>query len=119
MSILLGALAWLATPANWLGESGILTRSAQHLGLTALIVTLATLIAVPLGTWIGHTGRGRWLVSATGAARAVPTLGVLTLAGLWLGIGHGGSDAGAPRPGDPSTPVGDLLRHCLDASRDS
>ena len=87
MSILLGALAWLATPANWLGESGILTRSAQHLGLTALIVTLAALIAVPLGTWIGHTGRGRWLVSATGAARAVPTLGVLTLAGLWLGIG--------------------------------
>ena len=36
---------------------------------------------------IGHTGRGRWLVSATGAARAIPTLGVLTLAGLWLGIG--------------------------------
>ena len=27
------------------------------------------------------------MVSATGAARAVPTLGVLTLAGLWLGIG--------------------------------
>ena len=52
-----------------------------------MIVTLAALIAVPLGTWIGHTGRGRWLVSATGAARAVPTLGVLTLAGLWLGIG--------------------------------
>ena len=86
MSILLGALAWLATPANWLGETGILTRSAQHLGLTALIVTLAALIAVPLGTWIGHTGRGRWLVSATGAARAVPTLGVLTLALLVLAI---------------------------------
>jgi len=70
MSILLGALAWLATPANWLGESGILTRSAQHLGLTALIVTLAALIAVPLGTWIGHTGRGRGLGSATGATEA-------------------------------------------------
>ena len=87
MNILLDALIWLTVPAHWLGESGILVRAAQHLGLTLLIVALAALIALPLGTWIGHTGRGRWLVSATGAARAVPTLGVLTLAGLWLGIG--------------------------------
>ena len=87
MSIFLEALSWLTTPANWLGESGILTRSAEHLGLTFLVVVLASLVALPLGTVIGHTGRGRWLVSATGAARAVPTLGVLTLAGLWLGIG--------------------------------
>ena len=87
MSIILEALSWLTTPANWLGGSGILTRSAEHLGLTLLIVVLAALVALPLGTVIGHTGRGRWLVSATGAARAIPTLGVLTLAGLWLGIG--------------------------------
>ena len=87
MNILLDALNWLAVPAHWLGESGILVRATEHLGLTLLIVALAALITLPLGTWIGHTGRGRWLVSATGAARAVPTLGVLTLAGLWLGIG--------------------------------
>ena len=87
MNILLDALRWLAVPSHWLGASGILVRAAQHLGLTLLIVALAALIALPLGTWIGHTGRGRWLVSATGGARAVPTLGVLTLAGLWLGIG--------------------------------
>ena len=87
MNILLDALKWLAVPAHWLGESGILVRATEHLGLTLLIVALAALISLPLGTWIGHTGRGRWLVSATGAARAVPTLGVLTLAGLWLGIG--------------------------------
>lgn len=87
MSIFLEALSWLTSPANWLGGSGILTRSAEHLGLTLLIVVLAALVALPLGTVIGHTGRGRWLVSATGAARAIPTLGVLTLAGLWLGIG--------------------------------
>mgnify|MGYP001741770009 CR=1 FL=1 len=79
MNILLDALTWLAVPAHWLGESGILVRATEHLGLTLLIVALAALIALPLGTWIGHTGRGRWLVS--------PTLGVLTLAGLWLGIG--------------------------------
>ena len=86
MSIFLEALSWLTTPANWLGGSGILTRSAEHLGLTLLIVVLAALVALPLGTVIGHTGRGRWLVSATGAARAIPTLGVLTLAGLGIGL---------------------------------
>lgn len=71
MNILLDALNWLAVPAHWLGESGILVRATEHLGLTLLIVALAALIALPLGTWIGHTGRGRWLVSATGAARAL------------------------------------------------
>ena len=30
MSIFLEALSWLTTPANWLGGSGILTRSADH-----------------------------------------------------------------------------------------
>ena len=86
MNILLDALTWLTMPAHWLGESGILVRATEHLGLTLLIVALAALIALPLGTWIGHTGRGRWLVSATGAARAVPTLGVPTLALLILAI---------------------------------
>ena len=84
MNILLDALTWLTMPAHWLGASGILVRATEHLGLTLLIVALAALIALPLGTWIGHTGRGRWLVSATAAARAVPTLGVLTLAGIGL-----------------------------------
>lgn len=49
-------------------------------------MTLAALIALPLDTWIGHTGKGRWLVSATGTARAVPALDVLTLIGLRLGV---------------------------------
>ena len=104
MSILWEALRWLATPANWVGESGILARSAEHLGLTLLIVALATLVALPVGTWIGHTGRGRWLVGATGGARAVPTLGVLTLAGLWLG--------------GPAAAVGDVFGDRLDAACD-
>ena len=87
MTILMTALAWLATPSNWWGPAGIGARTLEHLGLTALVVALAALVAIPAGTWIGHTGRGRWLVSAAGGARAVPTLGVLTLVGLWLGIG--------------------------------
>jgi osmoprotectant transport system permease protein len=49
---------------------------------------IAAAIAVPLGLWIGHTGRLRGLaVAVTGALRALPTLGLLTLMVLWRGIG--------------------------------
>lgn len=88
MNLLHDALMWLADPAHWVGRASIPLRLAQHLGLTFGVVALAVLIALPLGITIGHTGRFRFLVVATsGAARAIPTLGVLTLAGLWLGIG--------------------------------
>lgn len=88
MNLLLEAFQWLGRSENWLGTSGILQRAGQHLLFVVLVVALSAVIAVPIGLFIGHTGKWKNLVlSATGAARAVPTLGVLTLAGLWLGIG--------------------------------
>lgn len=88
MTLLLDGLAWLGDTSHWAGPGGIGARLAEHLWLSLLIVALAAIVAVPAGVLIGHTGRGRWLVTAvTGAARALPTLGVLTLLGLWLGIG--------------------------------
>ena len=88
MNLLMDALVWLGEPTHWVGAASIPVRLLQHLGLTFGVVALAALIALPLGIMIGHTGRFRFLIVATsGAARAIPTLGVLTLAGLWLGIG--------------------------------
>ena len=88
MNQLLLAWQWLLDPAHLTGPAGILTRTTQHLGLTALGVGVAALVAVPLGLWVGHSGRGRGLVIATtGAARAIPTLGLVTLFGLAFGIG--------------------------------
>ena len=82
------ALAWIADAANWGGDAGIWVRLLQHLGVTALVVLAAAVVAVPAGIAIGHTGRGRALVTFTsGAARALPTLGLLTLFALALGIG--------------------------------
>lgn len=82
------ALAWIADAANWGGDAGIWIRLLQHLGVTALVVLAAAAVAVPAGIAIGHTGRGRALVTFTsGAARALPTLGLLTLFALALGIG--------------------------------
>ncbi|MFL6152435.1 MAG: ABC transporter permease [Ornithinibacter sp.] len=77
--------AWFTDPANWQGEDGIPNRTLQHLEYTAMAVLLASVIAIPLGLWVGHTGRARWLVSLANSVRAVPTLGLLLAATLWLG----------------------------------
>lgn len=76
---------WFADPANWQGEDGIPTRLVEHLGYTVLTVVLAAVVAIPLGLWVGHTGRARWLVSFTNSVRAVPTLGLLFAVSLLLG----------------------------------
>lgn len=88
MSLFADALAWLTDPANLTGPGGILTRTGEHILLTLATVILAALLALPAGILIGHTRRGAGSIGAiTGAARAIPTLGLLTLFGLALGIG--------------------------------
>lgn len=79
-------LSWLSDGAHWQGEDGILRRVIEHIEYSLAAVLIAALIAIPLGLYIGHTGRARFLVvNAVGAARAVPSLGLLFLAVLWLG----------------------------------
>jgi osmoprotectant transport system permease protein len=80
--------AWLADRAHWAGADGVPHRLAEHVGYSVITVALAALIAVPLGLWIGHTGRWRSLaVGASGAFRALPTLGLLTWFVLLIGVG--------------------------------
>lgn len=89
MSYLLDALAFIFDAANWAGDRGIGARMLQHLALTGASVLIAAVIAIPLGLLIGHTGRGRSaIIGITGAARALPTFGVMTLFVL-IGIGFG------------------------------
>ncbi|MBN9108440.1 MAG: ABC transporter permease [Pseudonocardia sp.] len=79
---------WLLDPAHWTGAGSIPQRLVEHIGYVALTMIIAIVIAVPLGAWIGHTGRGGFLVvgSANGL-RALPTLGVLILLAQWTGLG--------------------------------
>ncbi len=82
MNLLLDALRWLVDPRQWRPGSQsplpIQDRLLEHLAYTATAVLIAALIALPLGFYIGHTGRGRQLVIGfTGAMRALPTLGLL------------------------------------------
>lgn len=88
MNQVLAALQWLADAANWTGSAGILARTWEHLWYTLLALVLAAVVAVPLGMFIGHTGRGRtFAVAVTGAVRALPSLGLLTLLAVSMGLG--------------------------------
>ena len=88
MNLLADAVAWILDPAHWGGPNGIDSRIIEHIAISLLVVGIATVIAVPIGYLIGHTGKGRGIVVAlAGAVRALPTLGLLILLGLNLGIG--------------------------------
>ncbi|OFE16120.1 ABC transporter permease [Humibacillus sp. DSM 29435] len=69
--------AWFTDPANWQGADGVPTRMLEHLKFTGITLAIALVIAVPIGAWVGHSGRMRWLVTGANAARAIPTLGLL------------------------------------------
>ena len=88
MNLFLDALGWLFTPENWGGASGISSRLQQHLYFTLAVVAVACVLAFPAGVAIVHTRRGVAVVPmVTASARALPTLGLLTLVGLWSGLG--------------------------------
>ncbi|WP_332665598.1 ABC transporter permease [Aeromicrobium sp.] len=87
MSVASETIDWFTDPANWSGDYGVPNRIVQHLGYTAVTVAIAAALAIPIGLWIGHTGRLRGLaVVFSGALRALPTLGVVTYLGLFTGV---------------------------------
>jgi len=84
------ALTWLNDPLNWQGPNGIPVRTLEHLTMSALAVLLATLLALPLGIWLGHRGRGGALtVVVANTSRALPTFALLLIfASTAIGIGN-------------------------------
>lgn len=83
--IFAGAFAYLVDPEHWATIGAWIQTSL----LTTLIsVVVVVVIAVPIGFVIGHTGRGRNIaVFISNGARALPTLGLLAVLILALGIG--------------------------------
>jgi osmoprotectant transport system permease protein len=86
-------LAWLADPLHWQGSDGILTRVLEHLAMSGTALGLAALMALPAGIWLGHTGRGAFLViNAVNVGRALPSMALLAFAlplAFRLGLGLG------------------------------
>ncbi|TDP93782.1 osmoprotectant transport system permease protein [Labedaea rhizosphaerae] len=79
--------AWLTDPLNWSGYAGIPVRIGEHLTYTAIAVLIAAVIALPLGLYVGHTGRGSFVVvGVVNSFRALPELGLLILLVLVMGV---------------------------------
>ena len=87
MNLFADALAWLLAPEQWEGPYALPALLGQHLLYTAVSILVAAVIAVPAGWAIGHTGRGREIaVAVSGAARAIPSFGLLILLVLLFGV---------------------------------
>jgi osmoprotectant transport system permease protein len=81
------AIEWIFSPEQQVGQNAILSRLGEHVYFTVISLLVAFVIAVPIGYYIGHTGKGRELaVGLSGAARALPSLGLLTVLTLSLGF---------------------------------
>lgn len=87
MNLFVDAFAWIFSPDRLSGSLPLPTAIAQHLAYTFGAVLIAAIIAIPAGWAIGHTGRGReFAVALSGAARAIPTLGLVVLLYLVFGV---------------------------------
>ncbi|MCA1588592.1 MAG: ABC transporter permease [Chloroflexi bacterium] len=87
MDFLADVAAWFADPANWSGAEGVSTRLLEHIALSAIPLAIAILVALPLGAWIGHTGRAAGLViNLANVGRAIPSLAILGVAAMVLNV---------------------------------
>jgi osmoprotectant transport system permease protein len=81
---------YLLDPAHWdLSAPGSIPNLIlSHLGYTGLALLFGALIALPVGLYIGHTGKGSFIaINAGNAGRSLPTLGLLMLMVTLLGLG--------------------------------
>lgn len=73
-------IAWFGDPANWTGNDGIPNRLVEHLVLCLVSMGIALVVALPIGLYIGHTGRFAFVAqSAANIGRAVPSYALMAI----------------------------------------
>lgn len=88
MSLIEQTWRWLRAPAQWSGSGSIPIRVTEHLLICGAALTIASLVAVPLGLFLGRRARlAAQVLRASAVARAVPTLGTIALVGALVGSG--------------------------------
>lgn len=89
MDFLASVATWFADPVHWQGEDGIPVRVLEHLQLSGLAVAIAAVLALPVGLYLGHTGRGAFVaINVANLGRALPSLALIAL-GLVFSITFG------------------------------
>ena len=88
MDLLGHVVAWFTDPGTWTGTDGIANRLFEHVWLSGLVVLVGSLIAIPAGLVIGHTGRGAFLtMTIANLGRAIPSYALLLIFFTFFGIG--------------------------------
>lgn len=81
-------IEWFTTAAHWQGDAGAVHRLSEHVVMSLGAVLVAAALALPLGIWLGHTGRGGAVaINLSNVGRAVPSFAILVLAAQVVGIG--------------------------------
>lgn len=91
-----GAIEFIFTPQssnvtggkNVGGLSQTLELLVKQLEVTVLALALALIIALPIGIYLGHRGKGELLAIGLGnAGRAIPELALIALVAALIGVG--------------------------------
>jgi osmoprotectant transport system permease protein len=70
------------------GPDEVLDKLWLHMKVSGAAFAVATLVALPVGVWLGHRGRGEGLAISIGnAGRAVPELALIAFLVAFVGIG--------------------------------
>jgi glycine betaine/choline ABC-type transport system substrate-binding protein/ABC-type proline/glycine betaine transport system permease subunit len=70
------------------GGSQFLDLTLQHVWLSLAAMAVACAVAIPIGLWLGHLGRGGFLaINASNVGRAVPSLALIAFFVAYLGVG--------------------------------
>jgi osmoprotectant transport system permease protein len=70
------------------GGSELIGLALNHIALSAASVGLGAAIAIPLGLYLGHFGKGEFAaINASNVGRAVPTLVLLAVFIAYMGVG--------------------------------
>ncbi len=73
-------IAWFSDPSNWQGSTGVPVRLWEHVWISAVSVAVATVIALPVGLYTGHTGRFAGVaINLANIGRAIPSYAVLVM----------------------------------------
>lgn len=85
MDFIGAVIGWFTDPVNWSGNDGIPIRVAEHLYLSIVPLIAALIIGLPLGAWVGHTGRFAGLaINLSNLGRAIPSLAIMALAAMLM-----------------------------------
>jgi osmoprotectant transport system permease protein len=70
------------------GGGELIGFTATHLLVSGVAVLIACALAVPVGLYLGHIGKGEFLaIAGSNVGRAVPTLALLAFFVAYLGVG--------------------------------